>query len=75
MKLLRLSIFFFVVLSLAAAAQQAPVVIRAGTLLDGKGHVLHNVLIVVQDGKIVRVEPNAKAAEAQRPAHAGSGFL
>ena len=35
-------------------------VIRAGTLLDGKGHTLHNVLIVVQEGKIVRVEPNAK---------------
>src|SRR5258707_472308 len=37
-----------------------PVVLRAGTLLDGKGHALHNVLIVVQAGKIVRVEPNAK---------------
>jgi imidazolonepropionase-like amidohydrolase len=36
-----------------------PVVIQAGTLLDGKGHALHNVLIVVQAGKIVRVEPNA----------------
>jgi imidazolonepropionase-like amidohydrolase len=41
-------------------AKRQPVIIRAGTLLDGKGHSLHNVLIVVQDGKIVRVEPNAK---------------
>ena len=36
MKLFRLSIVF-TVLSLAAVAQQATVVIRAGTLLDGKG--------------------------------------
>jgi imidazolonepropionase-like amidohydrolase len=64
MKLLRLSIFF-IVSSLVAAAQQAPVVIRAGTLLDGKGHALHNVLIVVQDGKIVRAEPNAKDQRTQ----------
>lgn len=64
MKLLKLSIFFIVV-SLVAAAQQAPIVIRAGTLLDGKGHVLHNVLIVVQDGKIVRAEPNAKDQRMQ----------
>ena len=65
MKLLRLYIFF-IVSALFAGAQIQPsakpqtVVIRAGTLLDGKGHALHNVLIVVQEGKIVRVEPNAK---------------
>jgi imidazolonepropionase-like amidohydrolase len=68
MKLFRLSIVF-TVLSLAAVAQQATVVIRAGTLLDGKGHVLHNVLVVVQDGKIVRVDPNAKDQRTQ-----GSAF-
>ena len=45
--------------SLFASAQQITV-IRAGTLLDGKGHVSHNVLIVVQGDKIVRVQPNAK---------------
>jgi imidazolonepropionase-like amidohydrolase len=37
-----------------------PVVIRAGTLLDGKGHTLHDVVIVVRAGKVVSVEPNAK---------------
>jgi imidazolonepropionase-like amidohydrolase len=47
-------------LSLRSPAQQQTIVLRAGTLLDGKGHALHNVLIVVQDGKVVRVEPNAK---------------
>jgi len=65
MKLLRFSIFFMVSALLAGAqpkpdARPQTVVIRAGTLLDGKGHALHNVLIVVQDGKIVRVEPNVK---------------
>jgi imidazolonepropionase-like amidohydrolase len=47
-------------LSLRSTAQQGTIVLRAGTLLDGKGHALHNVLIVVQDGKIVRVDANAK---------------
>lgn len=55
---------FFIASTLIAAAQNAPVVIRAGTLLDGKGHALHNVLIVVQDGKIVRVDPNGKDQRA-----------
>src|SRR3954468_5759671 len=73
MKLFRFSILFIVPILLAGAqtqpeapiqpeAKAPPVVIRAGTLLDGKGHALHNVLIVVQGGKIVRVEPNAKDA-------------
>jgi cytosine/adenosine deaminase-related metal-dependent hydrolase len=30
------------------AAQEKPVILQAGTLLDGRGHVLHNVQIVVQ---------------------------
>src|SRR5215510_14994864 len=59
MKLLKLSLFV-AVFSLLASAQNPPVVIRAGNVLDGRGHTLRNVLIVVQDGKIVRVEPNAK---------------
>jgi imidazolonepropionase-like amidohydrolase len=41
-------------------AKLQTVVIRAGILLDGKGHALRNVLIVVQGGRIVRVDPNAK---------------
>ena len=39
-----------------AAAQQPPITIQAGTLLDGKGNTLHNVDVVIQDGKILRVE-------------------
>ncbi len=59
MKLLR----FFVLLLVSAAnaqAQQGLIVIHAGTLLDGKGNVLHNAQITVQDGKITRIEQNAK---------------
>jgi imidazolonepropionase-like amidohydrolase len=65
MKLLRLYIFY-IVSALFAGAQIQPsaktqtVVVRAGTLLDGKGHALHNALIMVQTGKIVRVNANAK---------------
>ena len=40
----------------AALAQGNPITIRAGSLLDGKGNVQHNVQIVVQNGKILRVE-------------------
>jgi imidazolonepropionase-like amidohydrolase len=39
------------------SAQPAPIVIKAGTLIDGKGGTQHNVAIVVQDSKIVRIEP------------------
>jgi imidazolonepropionase-like amidohydrolase len=62
MKLLKLSIFLIAasLISAIASAQNLPVVIRAGTLLDGKGHALHDVLIVVQADKIVRVEQNSR---------------
>jgi imidazolonepropionase-like amidohydrolase len=45
-----------------ATAQTRPVVLHAGSMLDGKGHVLHNANIVIQDGKILRVEQNGKGA-------------
>ena len=47
-----------------ARAQETPVVIRAGTLLDGRGHIQHNVVIVVENGKIARVEPGEKPGDA-----------
>src|SRR5215472_3769237 len=59
MKRIRVILFLLFTITLAAG-QPTTVVIRAGTMLDGRGHVLHNVLIVIQDGKIVRAEPNAK---------------
>lgn len=57
--------FRFAVLScalsfaLCAFAQEAPIVIAAGTVLDGGGHVLRTTRIVVENGKIVRIDPNA----------------
>jgi len=55
---------FFVLLvclfaGIFAAAQAKPVVLQVGTLLDGRGKVLHNTRVVVQDGKIVRLDPKA----------------
>jgi len=46
----------------AAGAQPAAprrIVIAAGTLLDGKGHVVKNTRIVVENGKIVALDPKA----------------
>ncbi|HEX3765055.1 MAG TPA: amidohydrolase family protein [Kofleriaceae bacterium] len=46
---------------LAAAQPPAPrrIVIAAGTLLDGKGHVVKNTRIVVEGSKIVGLDPKA----------------
>ena len=45
------------------AAQSRPVVLKATTVLDGKGQIVRNTLIVVQGSKIVRlggaIPPNA----------------
>jgi imidazolonepropionase-like amidohydrolase len=35
-------------------------VIAASTLLDGKGHVLHDTRIVIEGGKIVAIDPKAE---------------
>jgi imidazolonepropionase-like amidohydrolase len=47
------------ILTATAYAQEQPIVIRAGTLLDGKGGVQRNVDVVVQGGKIQKVGPGA----------------
>jgi imidazolonepropionase-like amidohydrolase len=49
-------------LAIALHAQDQPVVIHAGTLFDGRGHVLHNVDIAVQGGKIVSVDQKGRAS-------------
>ena len=46
----------------AAQAQTRPVVIRASTVLDGKGGVLHDVAVVIQGTKIVRIDSNPAEA-------------
>src|ERR671922_2956031 len=51
----RFIVYALVLCGCVAAAQNKPVTLRAGTLLDGKGGVQHNVRITVQDGKIQSV--------------------
>jgi imidazolonepropionase-like amidohydrolase len=47
---------FFLLCSSLAVAQEQAIVLRAGTVLDGKGGVRHNVAIVVQNGKIQKID-------------------
>jgi imidazolonepropionase-like amidohydrolase len=47
---------FFLLCSSLAVAQEQPIVLRAGAVLDGKGGVRHNVAIVVQNGKIQKID-------------------
>jgi imidazolonepropionase-like amidohydrolase len=59
MKLVRLALAALVVAPAVVVAQQDTIVIRAGTILDGKGGVLRDTAIVVQGSKIVRIDPKA----------------
>jgi imidazolonepropionase-like amidohydrolase len=47
---------FAVLLVSFASAQEAPVVLKVGALLDGRGGVQRNTKIVVQDGKILKID-------------------
>jgi imidazolonepropionase-like amidohydrolase len=61
MKTVKLLVFCWFALSIARS-QETPVVIRAGTLFDGLGHVQHDVEIVIENGKIARVaKPDASS--------------
>ena len=51
-------LYAFVALLLATGlskAQDHPIVLKASTVLDGKGQTLHNTVIVVEGGKISRI--------------------
>ena len=62
----RLSMFVVAALLLPAVAvaqnQARPVVIRASTVLDGKGGVLRDVALVIEGTKIVRIDSTASEA-------------
>jgi imidazolonepropionase-like amidohydrolase len=45
--------------SVQPAAQSKRTVIAASTLLDGKGHVLHDTRIVIEGSKILAIDPKA----------------
>jgi imidazolonepropionase-like amidohydrolase len=40
-------------------SSQPPTILRASTILDGRGHVLHDTSIVVENGKVARLDPKA----------------
>src|SRR5215475_6255157 len=52
----------FVLSPIAALAQEAPIVIRAGQLIDGKGGVTRNVTIVVEGTKIKSIGQSTQRA-------------
>ena len=45
-------------------AAQPPIVIRAGTLIDGSGSVRRNMLVVVRDSRIERIVPDTSTSLA-----------
>src|SRR5262249_45696723 len=46
--------------SMPLFAQERPIVIKASTVFDGKGGVMKDTAIVVQGGKIIKIDPNAQ---------------
>src|ERR1041385_9087672 len=55
----RLAFLSLLLFSLSAPAQDKRTVIAVSTLLDGRGNVIHDTRIVVERGKIMRVDANA----------------
>ena len=53
------------VLSNLMTGQTKPrrIVIAAGTVLDGKGHVLHDTRVVIEGSKIVAIDPKAEPVD------------
>jgi imidazolonepropionase-like amidohydrolase len=43
------------------AGQERPIVLKAATVIDGKGQILRNTILVVEGGKIARIGGNAPA--------------
>src|SRR5580692_12473112 len=44
-----------------AACQERPIVLKAALVIDGKGQILRNTILVVEGGKIARIGGNAPA--------------
>lgn len=44
------------------AQERATITLRVGAALDGRGNVLRNTTVVVQDGKIARLDPSIRRA-------------
>lgn len=52
-----------------AAAQDKPVVLRTSTLLDGRGRVLKDATVVVQNGRITAAGPGAEKTAPGAPVY------
>jgi imidazolonepropionase-like amidohydrolase len=50
-----------VLVAVQAAAQEAPIVIRADRVIDGRGNVVPNAAVTIARGRIARVEPRSNA--------------
>src|SRR5437667_10097596 len=59
-RLLWIALAATLMLSETGRAQERPLVIRAATLIDGKGGVTRNVSIVVQGSHIARIDANTQ---------------
>ncbi len=61
-RLLWIAVAAGLVLSEVGRAQERPIVVRAATLIDGKGGVMRNMNIVVQGSRITRIDGSAQTA-------------
>ena len=63
-------LLLILIFSLSALAQNPPIVVRAGTVIDGTGHLSRNVAVVIENGKITSVgsyvPPNARVYDLSR---------
>ncbi len=62
--MLRFALFILGVVLISCAfadAQERPIVLRAGTMLDGRGGLTHNAIIVIEGSKITRIGGEAPA--------------
>ena len=53
--MLTLALSIALLVARPAGCQERPIVLKAATVLDGKGQILHNTIIVVEGGKIARI--------------------
>src|SRR6266849_634078 len=49
------------VFACAAICAAQPITIKTGTLIDGKGGVLRNIVVTIEGSKITHVEPAGRA--------------
>jgi imidazolonepropionase-like amidohydrolase len=86
MKRIAIAAFVLLATPIVGVAQDGPIVLRASTMLDGKGGVIKNTAIVIDGTKIARVDSNAAGATfdlrgltvmpgwIDTHIHSGSGF-